>query len=376
MKVVIVGGVAGGATAAARIRRLDEQAEIVVFERSGFISYANCGLPYYIGGVIEDPEDLTLQTPESFFSRFRIHMKVHHEVTAIHPEQKTVSVKNINTGEEFEEKYENSDIDEQLDIFARTMIINKYIGLDDIQYLVEEFKCPVNYKSKQEKILQDIDTIKMSSKLTALENHYDYMDSLVYNLKDNIEKVFGIPVSASIVIDGYEYYFIYKGVCQMKFICEREKLLKAINSVVKGVATKTTMPILEGILIQTNDNEIKFTTYDLEIGIEYIIEADVKEQGATVVNAIMFSEIIRRLPDTDIHISINDKNLLVIECEGSLYKLATMNPDEFPELPELKEDTNSLTINAQSLLDAINKKLHIGIVFYRERMSGEIVYKI
>ena len=74
MKVVIVGGVAGGATAAARIRRLDEQAEIVVFERSGYISYANCGLPYYIGGVIEDPEELTLQTPESFFRRFRIHM--------------------------------------------------------------------------------------------------------------------------------------------------------------------------------------------------------------------------------------------------------------------------------------------------------------
>ena len=106
MKVVIVGGVAGGATAAARIRRLDEQAEIVVFERSGFISYANCGLPYYIGGVIEDPEDLTLQTPESFFSRFRIHMKVHHEVTAIHPERKTVSVKNLISGEEFEESYD------------------------------------------------------------------------------------------------------------------------------------------------------------------------------------------------------------------------------------------------------------------------------
>ena len=106
MKVVIVGGVAGGATAAARIRRLDEQAEIVVFERSGYISYANCGLPYYIGGVIEDPEDLTLQTPESFFSRFRIHMKVHHEVTAIHPDKKTVSVKNVKTGEDFEESYD------------------------------------------------------------------------------------------------------------------------------------------------------------------------------------------------------------------------------------------------------------------------------
>jgi len=106
MKVVIVGGVAGGATAAARIRRLDEQAEIVVFERSGFISYANCGLPYYIGGVIEDPEDLTLQTPESFFSRFRIHMKVHYEVTAIHPDRKTVSVESLKTGEVFEESYD------------------------------------------------------------------------------------------------------------------------------------------------------------------------------------------------------------------------------------------------------------------------------
>ena len=106
MKVVIVGGVAGGATAAARIRRLDEQAEIVVFERSGFISYANCGLPYYIGGVIEDPEELTLQTPESFFSRFRVAMRVRHEVTAIHPDKKTVFVTNLETGEAFEESYD------------------------------------------------------------------------------------------------------------------------------------------------------------------------------------------------------------------------------------------------------------------------------
>lgn len=106
MKTVIVGGVAGGATAAARIRRLDEQAEIIVFERSGYVSYANCGLPYYIGGVIEDPEELTLQTPESFFSRFRVKMKVHHEVTAIYPEQKSVSVRNLETGETFSESYD------------------------------------------------------------------------------------------------------------------------------------------------------------------------------------------------------------------------------------------------------------------------------
>ncbi len=106
MKVVIVGGVAGGATAAARIRRLDEKAQIVVFERSGYISYANCGLPYYIGDVITDAEELTLKTPENFYSRFRVDMRVHHEVISIHSEKKTVSVKNLKTGEEFEESYD------------------------------------------------------------------------------------------------------------------------------------------------------------------------------------------------------------------------------------------------------------------------------
>lgn len=106
MKVVIIGGVAGGATAAARIRRLDEHAEITVFERSGYVSYANCGLPYYIGGVIKDAEELTLQTPQSFWNRFRISMKTRHEVTALHPEKKTVTVKNLETGEVFEEPYD------------------------------------------------------------------------------------------------------------------------------------------------------------------------------------------------------------------------------------------------------------------------------
>ncbi len=106
MKIVIVGGVAGGATAAARLRRLDEAAEILVFERSGYISYANCGLPYYIGGVIQDPEALTLQTPASFWERFRVDMRVLHEVTALHPERKTVSVKNLQSGEEWEESYD------------------------------------------------------------------------------------------------------------------------------------------------------------------------------------------------------------------------------------------------------------------------------
>lgn len=106
MKVIIIGGVAGGATAAARIRRLDEKAEIVILERSGFVSYANCGLPYYIGGVITDPEELTLQTPQGFWNRFRVDVRVRHEATAIDPAGKQVTVKNLETGEVTVEGYD------------------------------------------------------------------------------------------------------------------------------------------------------------------------------------------------------------------------------------------------------------------------------
>ena len=142
----------------------------------------------------------------------------------------------------------------------------------------------------------------------------------------------------------------------MKIICYKDKIIKALNSVVKGVASKTTMPILEGILIQTNDNEIKLTTNDLEIGIEYVMDCEVQEQGSTVVNAIMFSEIIRKLPDTEIYISVNEKNLLEIECEGSLYKLATMNPDEFPELPKI-EIENSIEVEQNTLKNMIRRTI-------------------
>ena len=106
MKVVIVGGVAGGATAAARLRRLDEQAEIIMLERTGYVSYANCGLPYYIGGTIQDREALTLQTPESFRARFNIDVRVKHEVLSIQPEAHTVTVRRLEDGSEYTESYD------------------------------------------------------------------------------------------------------------------------------------------------------------------------------------------------------------------------------------------------------------------------------
>ena len=142
----------------------------------------------------------------------------------------------------------------------------------------------------------------------------------------------------------------------MKIVCYKDNLLKALNSVIKGVATKTTNPILEGILIQTNDNEIKLTTYDMELGIEYIIDSEVKQQGSTVVNAIMFSEIIRKLPDSEIYITLNENNLLEIECEGALYKLTTMNPDEFPELPKIEVE-NSIDLEQNMLKNMIKRTI-------------------
>ncbi len=106
MKVVIVGGVAGGATAAARLRRLDECAEIVVIERTGYVSYANCGLPYYVGGVVAERSKLALQTPESFCRRFRIDVRVRQEVVAIDRAAKTVTVRRLDDGSVYREPYD------------------------------------------------------------------------------------------------------------------------------------------------------------------------------------------------------------------------------------------------------------------------------
>lgn len=107
MKTVIIGGVAGGASAAARLRRLDESAEIIILERGEYVSFANCGLPYYIGGVITEKGKLTLQTPESFRARFNIDVRVNNEAVKIVPETKTVTVKNLKTGESYTESYDN-----------------------------------------------------------------------------------------------------------------------------------------------------------------------------------------------------------------------------------------------------------------------------
>jgi NADPH-dependent 2,4-dienoyl-CoA reductase/sulfur reductase-like enzyme/rhodanese-related sulfurtransferase len=106
MRIVVIGGVAGGMSAATRLRRLNEKAEIIVLEKSGHVSYANCGLPYYVGGVIEEEKDLLLQTPASLHARFRLDVRVSTEVLAINPAKKTVAIKNLANGETSELDYD------------------------------------------------------------------------------------------------------------------------------------------------------------------------------------------------------------------------------------------------------------------------------
>jgi len=142
----------------------------------------------------------------------------------------------------------------------------------------------------------------------------------------------------------------------MKIVCEKEKLASVINIVQKAVSSKTTLPILEGILIETVESGVKFTSNDLEISIECLLQAEVKESGAVVVESRMFGEIIRRLPDTDIILYSEDNGVFVIECEGSLYRLVSLNPDEFPKIPEVKVQ-ESISIKQNILKEMIRQTI-------------------
>lgn len=106
MRIVVIGGVAGGMSAATRMRRLDADAEIIVIEKSGHVSYANCGLPYYVGGVIEEEDALLLQTPASLHARFRLDVRIASEVESLNPSAKTIMVKNELSGESYELSYD------------------------------------------------------------------------------------------------------------------------------------------------------------------------------------------------------------------------------------------------------------------------------
>lgn len=142
----------------------------------------------------------------------------------------------------------------------------------------------------------------------------------------------------------------------MNFVCSKQNLIEGLNIVQKRSSTKTTMPILEGLLIEVLENEIKLTSNDLEIGIECTIPATVLDKGSTVVETKMFSEIIRKLPDDNITIFIDEKEIFNIECEGSFYKLSKIDPDEFPAFPEVKSE-NKIIIEQNKLKELIRQTI-------------------
>lgn len=141
----------------------------------------------------------------------------------------------------------------------------------------------------------------------------------------------------------------------MKFKCSKNDLINCLSSVTKSASAKTTMPILEGILIETIGNNVKFTTNDLEIGSEYIIKATVEVEGKTVVDNKMFNEIIRKLEAEEITFEV-DNNIFVIKSASGIFKLSTMNPEEYPKLPVFNVD-NSITIKQGIFKDMVKKTI-------------------
>ena len=159
----------------------------------------------------------------------------------------------------------------------------------------------------------------------------------------------------------------------MKFEIEKEKLLLGINATLKAVASKTTMPILECFLIEAKNNLLTITATDLDLGIEYSMDANIVEEGRVTIDAKMFSEIIRKLPESIITISINEQKLLTIECEGSLFKLVTVDSSEFPALPNINIE-QSIEIKQNVLKEMIRKTIFaVGVDENRPVFTGCLI---
>ncbi len=155
MKVCIIGGVAGGATAAARLRRLDENAEIIIFERGEFISFANCGLPYHLSGTIANRDDLLLQTPESFKARFNADVRIFNNVLSIDRTRKILKVKKVQTGEEYEESYDKLILSPGAKAFIPPMEIEQGAELLTLKTIpdMDKIKAKLNAKAVKKAVV-------------------------------------------------------------------------------------------------------------------------------------------------------------------------------------------------------------------------------
>ncbi len=158
----------------------------------------------------------------------------------------------------------------------------------------------------------------------------------------------------------------------MKIICSKENLLNGINIVQKAVSTKTTLPILEGILLNV-DEKFKLTGNDLEIGIECFVEADIRETGSIVINSKIFGDIVRRLPDSEVLIEVKENNLVIVECENSHFEIKGINPNGYPALPNVDKE-NVLTLTQGKLKDMIRQTVFaVGTDENRPVLTGSLI---
>lgn len=158
----------------------------------------------------------------------------------------------------------------------------------------------------------------------------------------------------------------------MKLICSKENLLNGINIVQKAVSTKTTLPILEGILLNA-DGKFKLTGNDLEIGIECYVEADIRETGSIVIISKMFGDIVRRLPDAEVLIEVMENNLVIVECENSHFEIKGINPSGYPTLPKVDKE-NILSLTQGDLKDMIRQTVFaVGTDENRPVLTGSLI---
>lgn len=158
----------------------------------------------------------------------------------------------------------------------------------------------------------------------------------------------------------------------MKIMCSKSELLKSVNIVMKAVSSKTTMPILECILINASANEIKFTANDMELGIETMVDGFVQERGMVALNAKLFSEIIRKLPDNDVTITTDVQNNTMIVCEKAKFSIMGQNGDDFPYLPFVEKDYQ-ITVSQFTLKEVIRQTIFsIAPNDSNKMMTGEL----
>lgn len=141
----------------------------------------------------------------------------------------------------------------------------------------------------------------------------------------------------------------------MKLVCSRDTLMEGINTVQKAVSSRSTLPVLEGILIEC-DSGIKLTGNDLEMGIEYYMNGDVLSKGSVVINSKMFGEIVRRLPDAEVSIEATENNTVIIDCNASHFEINGLKGEGFPALPVIKKE-NAFSISQKNLRDMIRQTL-------------------